>query len=97
MTPSTSDNLIINKWGECIMKSEYIIRIDADDVLDNIQQNNPAITAVEVADDDGGWLPDGEIIGNSRHLQFLELTFVFREIRTLGDVKESNIAIIHIH
>ena len=53
------------------MKSEDIIRlevealaiIDVDHVLDSSQQNNPAITAVEVAGGVDDWLQTGNIIG----------------------------------
>jgi hypothetical protein len=47
------NNAIIDEWGEYIVKSEDIIRIAGDEVLDGIQQNNPPIKAVEVAASSG--------------------------------------------
>jgi hypothetical protein len=71
-SPDTTGNAIINEWGEYIVKSEDIIRLEVDDalaiidvdhVLDSIQQNNPAITAVEVAGGVDDWRQAGKIIG----------------------------------
>lgn len=50
MEPEQSSNaagdVITDEWGKYIVKEEGIKYIDRDGVLENIQQNNPAITAV---------------------------------------------------
>jgi hypothetical protein len=50
MKPSlnTAGNVIIDEWGKCVVKEEDTMCLDADGVLDSIQQNNPAITAVHI-------------------------------------------------
>ncbi|KAL7507497.1 hypothetical protein ACHAXN_004680 [Cyclotella atomus] len=74
---NTTANSIINEWGEDIVKPEEIWRMEEDSVLDNIQQNNPAITAVKVNLDKIVGVIDmaaaGQGVGGNTYITFLQL------------------------
>ena len=70
-------NGTIDEWGNYIMKRGDEICIERDGVIENIQQNNPAITAVLVTADQEtiglvDWAAVGKSIGGSRHITSLD-------------------------
>eukprot|EP00956_Cyclotella_meneghiniana_P004581 scaffold5639_cov70-Cyclotella_meneghiniana.AAC.3 len=77
--PSSEDSRL-DEWGKYIKKSEDVIRIDDDGVLEAIRNNNPAITAVEVhaGGDDGeisNWGAVGRYLRQSKHVKHLAMNF----------------------
>lgn len=64
MEPSTNTtaSAIIDEWGKYIVKDGDILRINKAGVLESIQKNNPAITAVKVKVDDDNDSDDDDLI-----------------------------------
>eukprot|EP00956_Cyclotella_meneghiniana_P009933 scaffold13742_cov19-Cyclotella_meneghiniana.AAC.1 len=78
-SPSSEDSRL-DEWGKYIKKREDVMKIDKDGVLEAIRDHNPTITAVNVNvdEDDGGvndWGAAGRYLGNSKHVQHLEMNF----------------------
>eukprot|EP00956_Cyclotella_meneghiniana_P032182 scaffold87370_cov37-Cyclotella_meneghiniana.AAC.1 len=80
--PSSEDSRL-DEWGNYIQRREDVLSINDDGVMEAIQNNNPAITAVRVDvgyDDDeateiSDWGAVGRYLGSSRHVKHLNLEF----------------------
>eukprot|EP00956_Cyclotella_meneghiniana_P021383 scaffold38911_cov36-Cyclotella_meneghiniana.AAC.1 len=77
----SSEDSRLDEWGDYIQRKEDVIRIKDDGVLEAIQNNNPAITAVSVHvdeeddDDISDWGAVGRHLGNTTHVKHLYLEF----------------------
>lgn len=90
---SAACDVFFDEWGECVVKDEDIMSVNTDGLLDGIQQNNPAISAVRVnfvidnTVDDWDWAAAGNGIGSNRYLWFVYLRLDIREVMPHEDVQ----------